>query len=459
MPAVVERLQESRSMNQQEFNSCLSELTPQKMKVLREFLQIDKDSEIAEKLCIEANTVARHIAETIKIFGLQQDSRERCRPELVELFYQYKPEWVSQRVLDRYGIQPQPITGLQEPPYPGGFLMLRSPFYVKPIVSQKQVLQDCASSIQQQAALLRIKSPRKTGKTSFLERILGFSEEKKGYRVARFSLKNQGQTCFDSLKALLKVFCQQVSNQLGVDAELEEQWDHKLDPMPVATNYFQKHILEPLDIPLVVGLDDIDRLFQYPALYDFFTLLRSWNEETKRSAIWQKFRCVVTYSTDIYIKLDINNSPFNVGKPIELPLFQSQEVQALAQNVYGLRELGAAEIDRLMDLVGGHPYLIQLALYYLAKDEMPLMKLLDSATTQEGIYRSHLQEIWGQIQSDNQARCEIFAALKQLIYGNIAQLTDETGHKLQGLGVIQFDGNEFRLSCELYRQYFEQRLH
>ena len=42
--------------------------------------------------------------------------------------------------------------------------------------------------------------------------------------------------------------------------------------------------------------------------------------------------------------------------------------------------LDSGIIRPIMDLVGGHPYLIRLAFYYLVRHELPLDELLSKAT-------------------------------------------------------------------------------
>ena len=76
-------------------------------------------------------------------------------------------------------------------------------------------------------------------------------------------------------------------------------------------------LLQDTDEPLVLGLDEVDRLFKYPDIsQDFFYLLRSWHEEANNIELWEQLRLIVVYSTEDFGKLDINQSPFNVGLPL-----------------------------------------------------------------------------------------------------------------------------------------------
>ncbi len=97
-------------------------------------------------------------------------------------------------------------------------------------------------------------------------------------------------------------------------------------------NYFQRYLLATITSPLTLGLDEVDRVFQYPEIaQEFFGLLRAWHEKGKNEQAWQKLRLVISHSKEVYIPLNINQSPFNVGLPIELPELNHQQINELVQ--------------------------------------------------------------------------------------------------------------------------------
>ena len=52
-----------------------------------------------------------------------------------------------------------------------------------------------------------------------------------------------------------------------------------MTPNTDCTDYFEEYILETIETPLLLGIDNIDRLFapQFKTIgADFFGLLRSW---------------------------------------------------------------------------------------------------------------------------------------------------------------------------------------
>ena len=203
-----------------------------------------------------------------------------------------------------------------------------------------------------------------------------------------------------------------------------------------------------------MALDRVDEVFRYLEVADdFFSMLRSWYEEaaygTEGSEIWQNLRLIIIHSTEVYIPLDTNKSPFNVGVAIELEPFNSEQVYSLAR-IHGL-ELSQQMRDGLMELLGGHPFLVRLALYNLALEYLTWEELLQTAATEAGIYRSHLHQLLGYLQED----MELMVAYEQVIQSvEAVELEQMLAFKLHSMGLISLSGNSVMPSCELYRQYF-----
>lgn len=225
------------------------------------------------------------------------------------------------------------------------------------------------------------------------------------------------------------------------------------------TAYFEDFLLSETDAPLVLGLDEVDRVFQHPKITDdFFALLRAWYEEAgygdSDSDLWAKLRLVVVHSTEVYIPLDINQSPFNVGLPIELSEFSREQVTDLAQR-HGLN-WQTDQVEQLMTMVGGHPYLVRVALYYIARGELTLAKLVEIAPTEAGIYGDHLRRhLW-----NLQQHPELATAFAQvLVAQEPVELESVLAFKLHSMGLVQLRGNATVPRFELYRQYFRDRLH
>ena len=177
--------------------------------------------------------------------------------------------------------------------------------------------QECYQSILQPGALIRIKAPSKMGKSRFLNNILNYAEAQQCSTV-HINLLQIESSKFDNLERFLRWFCIYLNDALGLNSELDNYWSQDRGSMLSCTRYIEM-ILSQFEQPLVLGLDEVDRLLNYPDIsQDFFYLLRSWHEEANNDELWEKLRLIVVYSTEDFGSLDINQSPFNVGLPIEL---------------------------------------------------------------------------------------------------------------------------------------------
>ncbi|MGB3615026.1 MAG: AAA-like domain-containing protein, partial [Elainellaceae cyanobacterium] len=209
-------------------------------------------------------------------------------------------------------------------------------------IPRPPVEQICYKTVLKSGSLLRIKAPKQMGKTLLVNHLL-CRVAGQNYRRVYLSLElTDKRKHLTDLSQFLRWSCLNVSRELGIAKQLDEYWSEDgLGAKVSCTTYFEQYILPYADSPLVLCLDDVDLLFPYPEVYeDFFGLLRSWYEKARSRAIWKNFRLVIVHATDVYIRLNIHQSPFNVGVPVTLPDFTLEQAQRLAQT-YQLK--GSAE--------------------------------------------------------------------------------------------------------------------
>lgn len=261
-------------------------------------------------------------------------------------------------------------------------------------IERPPIEEKCLKAILQPGALIRIKAPQKMGKTLLLEKMLDYARQQ-GYQTAKLDLKLADKSTLTDLKTFLQWLCSDVADILEKPPNLDDYWKDSLGLNTSCTRYFQRYLLASLDTPLVLAIDNFERLFKYENIFsEFCLLLRSWYETAKQSdrmgRIWKKIRLVVVNSTEVYPTLDINRSPFNVGLAIDLPEFNQSQVEEMARRYQLENQLREQEITQLMALVGGHPYLVQEAMSNLKSQEVSLELLLNLAPTSQGIFSSHL---------------------------------------------------------------------
>lgn len=426
------------------------QLTPRQKEILIPFLANKEDGEIAAMLhCTTAN-VRFHLSRIFRVFDLVDSKGDRCRHDLVDLFVAYRSGLVDPGRSAEAGYRPSiaPV----RPDIPGRPMPLGSPFYVQPTFEAR-----CCEEVLVPGQLIRIRAPQTTGKTSLLNRILHHAETE-GYPTLRLNLHyDLDETDLTNLATFLQWFCRNIAEKLNLP----------VDALPSTkqgcSNYFKTQVLPQIDLPFVIALDEAEALFEYPALArEFFGLLRGWHEKAKEpivGAIWEKLRLVVVHSTDDYIGLNVAQSPFkNVGHVERLKPLTAEQIYTLVQQ-YGL-PWSMTEVNQLMTLVGGHPFLVQQALYSVWCNETKFTEFLTNAPTLAGIYRTHLQTLSNRLQATIGAnQIGLREALVQVIQSpDTARLSQEQLFKLEGLGVVQLQANQVRVSCELYRQFFQNWL-
>lgn len=346
--------------------------------------------------------------------------------------------------------QPLPVAS---PELPGGQVRLTSAFYVeRPLIESS-----CYQEILQPGALIRIKAPRQMGKTSLMARIL-YRAREQNYHTVPLSFQLADATVFTNLDKFLQWLCACVGQSLRLPNQLADYWDDIFGSSYNSTAYFENYLLTSIASPLVIGLDEVDRVFAHPEIAnDFFGLLRAWYEKAKygdgSSDIWEKLRLVVVHSTEVYIPMNINQSPFNVGLSVDLPEFNLSQVQDLAQR--HRLDWTPAQVEQLMALVGGHPYLVRVALYHTARNEITLNQLLQTAATEAGLYSDHLRRHFWNLEQHP----ELAAALNEVVTTNRPiELTSALAFKLHSMGLVKMEGNNVLPRCDLYSQYFRERL-
>ena len=332
---------------------------------------------------------------------------------------------------------------------PEGQVPINSSFYVE----RPPIEIDCNQAILKRGALIRIKAPRQMGKTSLLSRILSHSENH-GCKPVTLYFQQADYEVFRELNSFLQWFCASVAEALDLEPELDIYWKGVLGSKDKCDKYFRKYLLSKLDSPLVLGLDEVDLVFQYPnTATDFFALLRAWHEKSKNDVIWQKLRLIIVHSKEVYVPLNINQSPFNVGLPIELPELNRKQVMDLVIR-HGL-SWDTDYYDRFESLIGGHPYLVRQALYEIGRGRLSFNEFLETSVNQSGIYSDHLRRQLTNLRSDR----ELTASFKNVIQSG-KPIRIETSHafKLRSMGLVKFEGNDIVPLCSLYERFFSEYL-
>ncbi|MEQ9554069.1 MAG: AAA-like domain-containing protein [Coleofasciculus sp. G3-WIS-01] len=340
-------------------------------------------------------------------------------------------------------------TRLAELDFPGRPLPFKSPFYIERLPIETLAI----NTLHQAGSLIRLKAPQRMGKTSLIYRLFGIAHQHEMQTVL-VNVQQAEPAMFKDLDQFLQWICWVISQQLNLAPKFDDYWFEGAGSKMSCTVYMQEYCLNAVDTPVVIAFDKVHTLFDYPDLAShFFLMLRHWYEQARTPGNWQKLRLILAYSTELSLSIQTHQSPFNVGLPVNLSPFTRPQISELRQR-YKLEQVGietTSILEPLLDLVGGHPYLLQLAFYWLSLGYLSLEQLLAEAPTPKGIYGEYLDQLWIMLAQD--------AGLEQAFYQVLSSsepifLDTQTAHRLEGLGLVQLQGMMASPTCELYRNYF-----
>lgn len=333
--------------------------------------------------------------------------------------------------------------------YPTDSVPLGSPFYVMRSPHEPA----CYAAAIKSGALMRIKAPRQMGKTSLMLRILDRAEAN-GFQTVTLNFQQAEKSTLSNINKLLRWLGANMARQLNLPPKLDDFWDEDIGSKMSCTLYMEGHLLQSTETPILLALEEVSELFDYPDVArDFLIMLRAWHEHTKAEPSWRKLRLLVVQSTENYITLPIAQSPFNVGLEIQLAPFNLEQVQHLIE-LHGLH-ISGEKLQDVMQLLGGHPYLIRCLLYHWAQQPDHLEQILETAYTDEGIYRNYLHRHLQSLQQHP----ELCAAFQKVLKSSeLVEIDRMKAFKLNSMGLLNLQGSRVTPTCNLHRQYFRNLL-
>ncbi len=330
----------------------------------------------------------------------------------------------------------------------GGPVRLESPFYVARPQDGK-----CKQRLAEKGRTVLIRGSRQIGKTSLLARLYQHAMDSQ-IRCVYLDFRAFSSAQMKDLEALLLAIGNQIFDDLALPNPPAAVWSNNRSATQNLTFYLQTEVIGNHAEPLVFFLE-VDRLFSYPAYSEeFFVLLRYWHEKRATFPRLAWLNLVLAYSTEtsMFIKSQ-TSSPFNVGELIDLTDFDRAQFADL--NIkHGSPLKTEAELDALMELLGGHPFLVRQSLYELSAGESSVADLLASAANDDGPFSGHLQSYNLRFHENP----DLIQPMKSVLLNGVCP-DDISFYRLRSLGLVRGPvRTKARLRCGLYKQYFGAHL-
>ena len=344
--------------------------------------------------------------------------------------------------------QPAPVPETIE--FPGGAVPLGSPYYL--VRPQDNELR---TALNRYDSIILIKGARQMGKTSLLARGLQHANERGAKKVVT-DFQKLNAADLESAGSLYLTMAESLAEQLELAVPPKDVWDERRGPNVNFERYLRREVLARLNAPLVWGLDEVDRLFTCHFGSEVFGLFRSWHNERALdpSGPWAGLTLAIAYATEAQLFItDMNQSPFNVGTRLVLEDFTRDQVAEL-NRLYRSPLKSDAELNRFIQLVAGHPFLVRRALHEISTQQLTIDDFEKQADRDEGIFGDHLRRMLVLLAKDP----GLTDVVKGILRGQACP-NQESFYRLRSAGVMAgYSPTEVFPRCQLYTKYLSRHL-
>ena len=263
------------------------------------------------------------------------------------------------------------------------------------------------------------------------------------------------------------------SCQLSQNFQWRTWWRNQRDllsPVQRLSLFIDEVLLLETPQKLVIFVDEIDRvLSQKFSLDDFFALIRFFYNQRVENPAYQRLTfALLGVATPGDLIRDKTQTPFNIGKAIELHGFQLHEAEPLVKGLEPHADNSPAVIEEILNWTGGQPFLTQ-KLCQLIVEKSTNGSKINVGSIPEIVERfiienweaqdepEHLRTIRDRIFRNEQNAGRLLGIYQQILQRG--ELTtdgsaEQTELRLSGLVVQQ--GGKLTVYNQIYRQIFNR---
>lgn len=329
-----------------------------------------------------------------------------------------------------------------------GTLDPSSPFYVK-----RPEDATIESFVGLEGETVVIKAPRQFGKSSLMARARSLARDK-GQRTCIIDFQLIDEEHLADLASLCRYLAHKMARAFRTSVRPDDVWDDHLGPKESLSDFLEDAILAQDGGPVLLCLDEADRIFDRPYREDFFSGVRGWHNKRATSPAWKNLNLVIVHSTDPALWIEnLNQSPFNVGERLRLQPFDASHLADLNRR-HGEPLKSAGEIEGLRQLVGGQPYLSRQAFYAMAHDGQSLRDLERAAPENRGPFGDHMRQHLSRLRREERG----LRALRHVLQkGSCAD--EQDFERLVAAGLVRGrNRHSVTPACDLYERYLRRHL-
>ena len=255
-----------------------------------------------------------------------------------------------------------------------------------------------------------------------------------------------------------------------IDFDWQEWWEkHQtvLSPVQCLSLFIEKVLLDKIQQPIVIFVDEIDQvLSQDFSLDDFFALIRFFQNQRVDNPIFQRLTfALLGVATPGDLIRNKTQTPFNIGEAIELHGFQINEVEPLIKGLQGRFDNPQGIMREILDWTRGQPFLTQKLCKFMVEEsdkdnpgsvkEVVKSRIIENWESQDN--PEHLRTIRDRILSSEQRAgylLELYQQIQQR--GEVAAKKNVEYSELRLSGLVVQREGKLRVYNRVYQQVFNK---
>ena len=257
-----------------------------------------------------------------------------------------------------------------------------------------------------------------------------------------------------------------MKEQLSLPLKVETWWVERapLGAVQRFVDFLRNVVLEEIEQPIVIFIDEIDVTLGRDFSSDFFAAIRSVFNARASDPTYNRLTFVLLgMATPSDLIKDRKRTPFNIGVGIPLREFDRDEAEPLRKGLQiACPQQGDLVFDRIFDWTKGHPYLTQRLCQALVDRDSEqwttggVDQLVDQLFfSDRELKDANLRSVRENVRLCSRRR-RILKLYKDVYDGNSVEKDERSvdQNRLQLFGLVRDEAGALQVSNEIYRRVF-----
>ncbi|MDM3859324.1 MAG: AAA-like domain-containing protein [Aphanizomenon gracile PMC644.10] len=212
------------------------------------------------------------------------------------------------------------------------------------------------------------------------------------------------------------------------------------------SDFMAEILLPSTSSNLVIFIDEIDRILELSFRDNFFGLIRTFHEKRAEYDDFNRLTfCFLGVATPNDLIQNPLQSPFNIGRAIELRGFEFNESLVLAQGLQDVASVPEEVLREILFWTGGQPFLTQKVCALLVESQIRIGEGQEKSFIEEFIYSSIILNWEGQDEPIHLRSIKNRLLAKEVLTGKLLEIYR---HILQN-GYFTTEGNQLESELRL----------